>query len=303
MIRTVLVPLDGSELAESVLPYVERIAKATGAEVTLLTSIVQSTPWGEYPVRIDLSAATVQVQIYLESKRDELGDKGLKVDTEVAHGPEADAILNWAADEDIDLIAMSTHGRSGITRWIFGSVADKVLHATHRPLLLVRATEPDYRQGALAIQKILMPLDGSPLAGSILPFVVGLAKALDASLELFHAVPPVELHPGVEVVRLPTPEILNRLEAQANELLARVVKDVQREGVKARGIFTIGPAVHEIVNAAEREGAGLIAMATHGRSGIGRWMIGSVADAVVRRTDLPCLVVRPQEVQETQQHD
>ncbi len=303
MIRTVLVPLDGSERAESVLPYTEQIAVGTGSELVLLTAVYLSSAWGGWPVREDLGKATVAAQTYLESKRDELKSRGLKVKTVMAYQPQADSILNAAADEDADLIAMSTHGRSGMTRWISWSVADKVLHATHRPLLLVRATEPDYRKEAPVIQKILVPLDGSPLAEGVLPFVVGLAKALDASLELFHALPTVELHPGVEVGRLPTPELFNGLAAQANELLARVVKDVQKEGVKARGLFTIGPAVNEIVNAAEREGVGLIAMATHGRSGIGRWMIGSVADAVVRRTDLPCLVIRPEEVQQTRLND
>lgn len=296
MIRTVLVPLDGSEPSESVLPYAEQIAGRTGSEVVLLTAVYLASAWGSWP-----KAASAQA--YLESKRDQLKSRGLRARTVMAYQPAAEAILNSAADEDADLIAMSTHRRSGMTHWISWSVADKVLHATHRPLLLVRATEPEGRQEAPAIRKILAPLDGSPHAESVLPFVVGLAKALDASLELFHAVPTVELHPCVEVARLPTPELLNRLEAQTNELLARVVKDVQKEGVKARGIFTIGLAVNEIVNAAEREGEGLIAMATHGRSGTGRWMIGSVADAVIRRTDLPCLVVRPQEVQEAQRND
>lgn len=298
MIKGILVPLDGSQLAESVLPYVERIAVATGAETTLLNAIYMTGGWGEYPLNIDLGKETTLVQSYLDSQRKELEARGLKVKTEIAYEPPAQAILNCAADKDVDLIAMSTHGRSGITRWVLGSVADKVLHSTHRPLLLVRAKEAAQQEGqAIAINKILVPLDGSELSLAVLPFVEDLAKALGSSLALFHAVAPVGIYTGVEMAPTRAGDLLNQFVAQAHDFLTQVAKEIEQRGLQTDRSVSIGFAADEIVRAAADVQADLIALSTHGRSGLGRWVMGSVADAVVRRTTLPCLVVRPHQAE------
>ena len=300
MIRTVLVPLDGSERAESVLPYAEQIAGGTGSELVLLTAVYQSSAWGASPVREDLGKETVAARTYLESKRDQLKSRGLNVKTVIAYQPEADSILSAAADEDADLIAMSTHGRSGISRWILGSVADKVLHSTHRPLLLVRAREADERAPA-AIDRIVVPLDGSELSLSVLPYVEEVAEALGASLILVHAVQPLDIYPGSVTTPTPVGAILDDLLAHGQSFLTRVAQEIEARGkVKVRSVVNIGFPVDEIVRIAQEVNAGLIGMATHGRSGAGRWIMGSMADAVVRRTNLPCLVIRPAEVQQTQ---
>ncbi len=303
MIRTVLVPLDGSELAESVLPYAGQIARVTGSEIVLLTAVYLYNAWGESPMRQDLGKETAAAQTYLESKRDQLKSSGLTVKTVIAYQPAADSILTAAADEDADLIAMSTHGRSGISRWILGSVADKVLHATQRPLLLVRAREADERTLA-PIDRIVVPLDGSELSLSVLPYVEEMAEALGASLILVHAVKPLDIYAGGAMTPTPVGAILDDLLAQGQSFLARVAQDIQARGkVKVRSVVNIGVPVNEIIRIAQEVNAGLIGMATHGRSGAGRWIMGSMANAVVRRTNLPCLVIRPEEVQQTQQHD
>ncbi len=301
MIRTVLVPLDGSERSESVLPYAEQIAGRTGSELVLLTAVYLSSAWGGWPVREDLGKETVTAQTYLESKRDQLRSMGLYVKTVMAYQPEAESILNAAADEDADLIAMSTHGRSGISRWVLGSVADKVLHSTHRPLLLVRAREAEQRTPA-RIDRIAVPLDGSELSLSVLPYVEEVAEALGASLVLVHAVQPLDIYPGTQMTSTRVGAILDDLLAHGQSFLTRVAQEIEARGkVKVRSVVNIGFPVDEIVRIAQEVNAGLIGMATHGRSGTGRWIMGSVANAVVRRTNLPCLVVRPQEVREAQQ--
>lgn len=303
MIRTVLVPLDGSERAESVLPYAEQIAGRTGAELVLLTAVYLPSAWGGWPVREDLGKDTIAAQTYLESKQDQLKSRGMNVKTVMAYQPEAESILNAAADEDADLIAMSTHGRSGISRWILGSVADKVLHATHRPLLLVRTREADERAPA-PIDRIVVPLDGSELSLSVLPYVEEVAEALGASLILVHAVQPLDIYPGTQMTSTRVGAILDEQLAQGQLLLTRVAQEIEARGkVKVRSVVNIGFAVDEIVRIAQEVNAGLIGMATHGRSGTGRWIMGSVANAVVRRTNLPCLVLRPQGVQQTQLND
>ncbi len=177
-----------------------------------------------------------------------------------------------------------------------------MLHSTSRPLLLVRAREAEERSLA-RIDRIAVPLDGSELSLSILPYVEELAEVLGASLVLVHAVQPLDIHPGTEMTPTRVGAILDDLLAQGQSLLTRIAQEIEARGkVKVRSVVNIGFPVDEIVQVAQEVNAALIAMATHGRSGTGRWIMGSVANAVVRRTNLPCLVIRPEEAQQTQQH-
>ena len=283
MIRTVLVPLDGSKAAEAVIPYVELIASRTGAAVHLLTVVH------------DENGATkaAEARAYLEDRAAAL--RPLSGSTNVKSGDEAQVILTEADASDAGLIAMSTHGRSGLMRWVLGSVASKVLHAASRPLLLVRARDQADRPPA-AIDRILVPLDGSQVSLSVLPYVEELAEALGASLVLYNAVLPLDIYPGTELTPVRVGTIIDDLLAQGQSFLAEVAKEIEARGkVKARSVVTIGFPVDEAVRVAAEVNAGLIALATHGRSGVNRWVMGSIADGVVRRSSLPCLLVRPPE--------
>jgi nucleotide-binding universal stress UspA family protein len=291
MIKRILVPLDGSDLAESALPYAEQIATKTGAEVLLLTSVYQDDSWAGHAEQVDHKWVPL-IQTYLESKAGEFRAKGITATNDIASGPAAEAILARVADENVDLIAMSTHGRSGVTRWVLGSVAHKVLHATHCPTLLVRpAPLSPGATKAPPISKILVPLDGSEHSLAVLPFVEDLARALDASLVLLHVVSPPATYVGVGFVL--TGDFLNQQLDWAGQFLARIVKEEQGRGLRASQVVVVGLGAGEIVQAAHGEEADLIALSTHGRSGLARWVMGSVADGVVRQTKLPCLVVRP----------
>ncbi len=296
MIKSILLPLDGSRLAESVLPYASELGAKTGAELSLFTSIHQVDAWTGYLAQVDTGQQSELAAIYLKEKAEELRARGLKVRTDIAYGAPAETILNFAADQDINLIAMSTHGRSGITRWAFGSVADKVLHGTHRPLLLVRGAEQGHQTGV--ISKILVPLDGSKVSLAVLPFVEELAQKLGASLVLFHALPLLSTLPGAETAPLYVGNMYETLQAQAEQLLGRVEKEVKQRGIEVSRLVAIGSEVTHIVQAAQETGADLIALSTHGRSGLDRWVMGSAAEGVVRRTTLPCLVIRPLEAGE-----
>ncbi len=286
MTRTLLVPLDGSIAAEAVLPYVQLIASGTGAAVRLLTVI----PEGEDP-----SPAGGAFK-YLESKAEELRAGSLTCSTNVVAGMEAQVILAEADARDADLIAMSTHGRSGLMRWVLGSVAQKVVHGGRRPLLLVRAREAGEEPPA-RIERILVPLDGSPLSMGVLPYVEEMATALNAELVLYNAVLPLDIYPGPELTPARVGSVIDDLLAHGQSFLAGVAKDIEgRSQVKVRCVVTIGFPVDEVLRVASDVKAGLVAMATHGRSGVNRWVMGSVADGVVRRSDLPCLLVRPSQV-------
>jgi len=136
--KRILVPLDGSELAEAILGHVEQAARAFGAEVIALT-VLPATGVVPDLAREDI----VQATSYLDGIKQRLTDKGLKAQTAIRYGDPADEIIDYAQVNDIDLIAMSTHGRSGISHLIFGSVSEKVLRGTSKPILLIRSPQPE----------------------------------------------------------------------------------------------------------------------------------------------------------------
>jgi nucleotide-binding universal stress UspA family protein len=143
--------------------------------------------------------------------------------------------------------------------------------------------------------KILVPLDGSELSLSVLPMIEDLARKLDASLVLFHAInPTVASYPGVEMWAADARLVEDEKKA-ATEFLEGAAKGLKAKGLKVSILVMLGPVVDEIVMAAKANNVDLIAMSTHGHSGVGRWIMGSVADAVVRRTHLPCLLLRPEQ--------
>ncbi len=219
----------------------------------------------------------------------------------MVHGAPPNAICDYARVDDDDLIVMATHGRSGVIRWTLGSVAEKVLHSTRIPLLLVRPAKADSATAAAPIRKILVPLDGSELSQSVLPFTESLANSLGAAVVLMRSVPTlwVAAYPDGFVPTL-YDRILRESREAAHRFLTRLAADAQRTGLEVSRVLTVGDPVDQIVKVAEAESAGLIAMSTHGRSGVGRWVMGSVADAVVRRTTRPVLLVRPEAVEREQ---
>ena len=295
MIKNILVPLDGSEHAEGALPYALAIASAAGARVLLVTAVQQLGVWDVTISLQVMEREELLAQAYLDEKVKSLKD-GNEVEARLVRGTAAEAVLDAAKAATADLIAMSTHGRSGITRWLFGSVADRVLHSSETPLLIVRPDEDGKPKKAPAIKKILVPLDGSPIAESVLPFVEDLAKTLGASLVLFHAIAPITAYPGFEYAPPVSGELLESMQEQAREVVRRSAEEVQSRGVKAEGAVCIDQPVDGILQAATDMGCQLIAIGTHGRSRLGRMVLGSVADGVVRRSHLPCLVIHSREV-------
>ncbi len=292
MINKILVPLDGSELAERALPYAREVARRSNAEILLLTSILPVGIWDATASAINWEREEQLAQKYLDDHSRRLQGDGLRARVKRLHGDPAAAVLHTAGQEGIDLIAMSSHGRSGITRWLFGSVADRIIQSSSVPLLVIRPDD-DAPAASPAFAKILVPLDGSAVAARVLPFVEEIAHLFGASLLLFHAVAPVSAYPGFETVN---PQIggqaLEEMQARARELLSGTGQELQARGLKVSVAISIDLAADGILAAARETGADLIAIDTHGRSGLGRIVLGSVANAVVRRSTLPSLIVR-----------
>ena len=292
MYKRILVPLDGSPLGDRVLPYVRMLGKKLGAKVELFRVFdphpeylypdhYQFWPHNDYSVycREEVTAALDRAKIQLERA-------GISA-TAVMHGPEtvatkgvhrygtpAEHIVTESEKEPDTLIVMSTHGRSGVGRWVMGSVSDKVLRATDKPLLIICAKGNDAILDG-TIGHIIVPQDGSALAEKILPHAIALAKALEARVCLVRATQDDEADAGE----------LGHLERLAERFRDEGVVEVDELLLHGDPAMAIVDLTHEYPDA-------LVAMTTHGRSGLGRWLMGSVADRVVRHAAGPVLVLR-----------
>jgi len=213
----------------------------------------------------------------------------------VEKGSAEETIIGKAEADDGTLIAMATHGRSGLNRFLLGSVAEKVLRGSANPLLLVRATEAAPTTGEAAFKSIIVPLDGSELAESVLPVVATMAKQLDLEVVLFRAyhIPysAYAADDGGYVVNYA--ELIDGVREEATEYLNKKVGEMKNLGVaKVAAVTNEGYSGDEIIALGRKTPDAVIAMCSHGRSGIKRWVLGSVTENVVRHSDDPVLVLR-----------
>jgi len=301
MTNRILVPLDGSELGTHILPLVRALAKKTRSEVVLLSVIVPLETWSEAVGGIDSDERIAQeaevARAFLEWVKHELKKDGVVARGRVVFGRAAQSIQDVANEEGARIIAMTTHGRSGLPRLVLGSVADEVVRTSTRPVLLVRASETPAT--GVGFERILVPVDGSALSESVLPVIEELATTLDAELVLQRViVPPVVLYPGQ--VAPSAPPVLDDIEVAVKDSIDVLAEGLRRKGFNVKCEVSFGYPAECILAAAAEYKVDMIAMSSHGRTGVGRWVMGSVADSVVRRADLPCLVIRPPEITKDQ---
>jgi nucleotide-binding universal stress UspA family protein len=288
-----MVTLDGSELSELAIPLSRGLARATGAEVVLFRAAVAQVVPGLDPSYMQVQVVA-EAQQYLEAWEDRLRSAGFNVTSVVSYGPAAEQIVDMAEFLGVDLIVMCTHGRSGLGRWVYGSVADKVLRASSVPVLLVRARDYHPQGDEVVPSRILVPLDGSKLAEAILPYVADLSGRLEATVVLFQVLQPVEealVEEGRVVAYVD--ELMAQKSAAARRYLEDVAGRLAADGLQTEIKVAFGNAPEEIIQNAHQLGIDMIAMSTHGRSGVSRWVYGSVADRVLRGSGLPVLLFRP----------
>jgi nucleotide-binding universal stress UspA family protein len=234
---------------------------------------------------------------YLAGVADEFRKEGIDVEIKVVKGRAAAQIAEYAEQEDVNLIALSTHGRSGLARLVMGSGIDKILRACEQPVLLVRPRdEAAGGEAAGRLSKIIVPLDGSNAAEAALLFAEELAKTLGLEIILIQVI-------GVETTvhfgpmapdSWPVPsDILQRLDVVASGYLKGLATGLKDKGLTVQWEVLRGSAGPRIVEFARETTDSLVAMTTHGRSGFRRWVMGSVTDGVVRHTGEPVLVMRP----------
>ena len=290
MYERILVPLDGSALAEVALPYAELLSGKLGSEVVLIC------------VRDAGDSASQRIsQVYLEKmveaaregiRRVRQQPGGIEIKSAVQVGNPAGEIVEYARREKVDLIVMATHGRSGVKDWPLGNVAEKVARATDRPILLVRVNgAAGTLHGDAIMTKIIVPLDGSREGEAALPYVEQLASKLGARVILLQVVATGYMGLGYTYVVYTEQQIASDT-ALAKEYLEKIASRLRPSGIITESVLRQGNAAEEIVDLADKTSAGVVAMSTHGRSGIGRWVFGSVAEKVLHGGTKPLLLVR-----------
>ena len=294
MYSKILVPLDGSTFSEGVLPYVRAVARAIKVPVELL--------YVNDPTRLAPFSPPMQGGEYLERVAQSFhGIAAVRRTVEL--GDPASVIVDLAAAQTGTLVAMTTHGYSATRRWLLGSVADKVLHGSKNHLLLVRPAEGG-GAGEAYLKTVLVPLDGSGLAEKILSPVAELASLLTLEVVLVRVLTHVYFAPPDTILPLFSQYVPNQKElwAEARSEVERYLS-AKAEELRAQGLPLVsslaiegsaGGAAAEIIDLAKRTTENLVAMSTHGRSGMSRWILGSVTERVVRYSQDPVLVLRPQ---------
>lgn len=292
--REVLVPLDGSVFAEQALPYAEAVARQAGAELVVVR--VHEAPLAFDGFAFDPQwdeEARERSHEYLGRVADVVASRtDVPVSTRLLVGRAAHMLAKAAREERVDLVVMSTHGRTGLERAWLGSVADELLRSLEVPLLLVRPRHDGDLPQRVDFERIVVALDGSRLSEQILPHAAAFGRPGRTRFTLVRVVPP-ELVVGGHVFRLDEERALELVDKASAYLsdVADALRPYAAE-VRIRAIKHEAPAV-AILDAAREEGADLIAMTTLGYGGLKRLLLGSTADKVVRAAEVPVLNLRP----------
>ena len=310
MYRNMLVLLDGSELAEVVFPFAKELAARLNLEVTML-QVYGNIGRNFVPAhQAYIERAADKIKSQIEDVQERLGipleEKQIEVRGELADGHYAEEILTYAESNNIDLILMASHGRSGIRRWRMGSVADKVLRAAKVPVLFIRAGAEDTTPyDEWPTRTIMAPMDGSETAESVLPHVVALAKqrAIEpVTVNLIRVcdppIAPSYYSPELSGVPLNWGEFMEqemtRCKQTASDYLSNIAKQLDNQGIKAEPTILVGKAADEIIDFASKNPFSIIVMATHGRTGLSRLVFGSVTESVLQAVSNPILLTKPE---------
>lgn len=305
MFKTILVPLDGSPLSESVLPYVKQLSRDLKADIQIVKVVEPSIEEAKKYIKGDFSSqvsagAKRESNRYFEKMRDYLKSPGIHINSQLLKGIPVVEILSEARKNPNTLIAMSTHGRSGVRRWLIGSVADKVVRESTIPLLLIRPKERSPIGPDPVLKSVIVPLDESKFSEQALPNVAYLAQALNLRVILTR-VTPSELDYsrwGGDYGSEPfSAASLSDIARSVDEGAIDYMKSVSQKLTKQK----VGPIEYRlfhgdpagaIIDLSSATPDSFVVMTTRGRTGFSRSVLGSVADRVVRNCGEPVLLIR-----------
>jgi nucleotide-binding universal stress UspA family protein len=285
MWKKILVPLDGSDLAELALPYARELAHAFNSEIILL---YVSEPADEEHLHMH--------QLYLERLAVQMKKQLKRVSPVVVAGKTVEEIVKYTEKNDIRLIVMASHGRSGIIPWAKEGIASKVIEATGVPLLLIKESKRrrKTKEKKHLISRILLPLDGSEAGEAAITRVKELKSRLEAEVIMLGVVPTgqhIRTVGGLDYILFPEQE-MEAYKKEAREYLDRVYKRMQRGKGELTVAIRTGEVAKKIFDYARKKRVSLIAISSHGHSGMTKWVFGSTAQKVIEDSPIPVLVVK-----------
>ncbi len=296
MFHHLLVPLDGSRLAESVLPAASLLAQRLGARVTLFHAVERGGPASVHGERHLTQPG--EAESYLREVADWFASRGVPAELRVFQdtGDVAGSIAEAAAERGADLVVLCTHGTSGFRGLLFGRVAQQVLQRGTRPVFLIQPSAKG-RDQPFSCHSLIIPLDGSRMAETALPAASSVARAFAAAVLLMWVVPTVETISGVRGAAtklMPTAAaaLLDAEAAQAAAYLSSVGARLQAEGIGTAVAVDRGEPVRTLLDTVSKRDVDLIVMATHGRSGVSAVWAGSVASRILSQSTRPILLIR-----------
>ncbi len=293
MYSQILVPLDGSKIAENVLPYARFLAAKLKIPVRLISVVETPAPAHADKLLyldplIERAAATNREYLVRVAKT----FAGANVTIGVEKGnPEEVILANAEADAGI-LIAMATHGRSGVSRWLLGSIAEKIVREAKNPVFLVRAKDNADTVAQAMLNSIIVPLDGSQTAETVLPTVIELATAMKLKVVLLQVFSLKQIIYSYKDYIADFAELQNLSRSSAARYLESKEPELKNAGLEVLTVVSEGEAAETIIELAKGSPDSLIVMCTHGRSGVRRWMLGSITEKVARHAEDPVLAIR-----------
>ena len=299
MFDPILVPLDGSLLAECVLPHVVAIARAFNARVILLR-LLDKNQASEKAQLFDLVNWQINktgAKLYLDKVSTRLQKSGLQIETTVLEGLVAESITDYAQSQGIKLIVLSSHGRSGLSQWGISSVTQKIIFSAPTSVLIIRAHQPVTRELIeWQYKQILVPLDGSRRAENVLPMVTLLARSYQSRIHVVHVVKTPEMArqmpPSREDIDL-SDQIVARNREEAIRYLDQVRKHSPLDGIDVQTLLLTSDnapaALHDL---ADKEGIDMVALSAHGYSGNNQWPYGSMVNNFILYSKVPLLIVQ-----------
>ena len=296
--RHLLVPLDGSPLADAILPHALALAEVFSARITLLRVLeARPSPPGDHVSPVEWELARAEAQRHLGELKAQLEAKHLSAAAELVEGRAAEQILLFAEQHDVDLIALSSHGEGGLSEWLLSSTIQKVVARTHRSLFIVPAyTYPEAPPGAPRFAKILLPLDCSPRAECTVPLATEIAAAHQSELILAHVVPEPELArrmpPSEEDLNL-VAQLTQRNRATAEGYLQQLQDRLAAHGVRSATRVLVSPRRARSIRAlAQQENVDLVLFSAHGRTGDPADRYGGIAARLLQECPRPVMIVQ-----------
>jgi len=302
MFDPILVPLDGSQLAECVLPHVVAIARSFDAEITLLR-MLEKNQSGASAQLFDLlnwQINKTRAAYYLEEKKAHFQESGLRARTTVLEGLVAEGITEYAQNQGMKLIVLSSHGRNGLTQWGISSITQKIILSAQTSLLIIRAHQYGVHSGESSetpvYQRIMVPLDGSQRAENVIPIVTQLAQFHKSQIHLVQVVQTPEmarqLPPAREDIDLSNRVVVRNRE-EAGRYLEQVKSRSYLEGITVHThLITSDNAAVALHQLEEQEHIDMVALSAHGYSGNHQWPYGSMVNNFIMYGKAPLLIVQ-----------